>query len=56
MIVRQADGPRAGQKAECARGKPPVADFEAFCDRVGSKAVAQGLTERKLAALLKKDG
>jgi len=32
-----------------------VADFEAFCDRVGSKAVAQGLTERKLAALLKKD-
>jgi antitoxin Phd len=32
-----------------------VADFEAFCDRVGSKAVAQGLTERKLAVLLKKD-
>jgi antitoxin Phd len=32
-----------------------VADFEVFCDRVGSKAVAQGLTERKLAALLKKD-
>jgi prevent-host-death family protein len=32
-----------------------VADFEAFCDRVGAKAAAQGLTERKLAALLKAD-
>lgn len=30
-----------------------VADFEAFCDRVGAKAQAKGLTERKLAALLK---
>ncbi len=29
--------------------------FEAFCDRVGAKAAAQGLTERKLAALLKAD-
>ena len=32
-----------------------VADFEAFCDRVGAKAAAQGLTERKFASLLKTD-
>jgi prevent-host-death family protein len=32
-----------------------VADLEAFCDRVGAKAAVQGLTERKLAALLKAD-
>jgi len=32
-----------------------VADFEAFCDRVGEQAVGRGLTERKLAAILKKD-
>jgi antitoxin Phd len=30
-----------------------VADFQAFCDRVGEKAVANGLTDRKLAALLR---
>jgi len=30
-----------------------VADFQAFCDRVGEEAVAKGLTERKLAALLR---
>ena len=29
-----------------------VADFQAFCDRVGEQAVAKGLTKRKLAALL----
>jgi antitoxin Phd len=32
-----------------------VADFEAFCNRVGEKAVKRGLTERKLAALLRSD-
>jgi prevent-host-death family protein len=32
-----------------------VADFEAFCDRVGEKAAKRGLTERKLAALLRSD-
>jgi prevent-host-death family protein len=30
-----------------------VADFESFCNQVAEKAVARGLTERKLAALLK---
>jgi antitoxin Phd len=30
-----------------------VADFQSFCDRVGEEAVAKGLTERKLAALLR---
>lgn len=30
-----------------------VADFQAFCDRVGEQAVARGLTERKLGALLR---
>ena len=32
-----------------------VAEFQAFCDRVGRKAVAQGLTEKKLAQLLADD-
>lgn len=32
-----------------------VADFEAFCDRVGEKAAKRGLTERKLAGLLRPD-
>lgn len=32
-----------------------IADFERFCDRVGEKAVARGLTEEKLAALLTPD-
>jgi prevent-host-death family protein len=32
-----------------------VADFQAFCDRVSDKAAKRGLTERKLAALLKSD-
>lgn len=32
-----------------------VADFQAFCDRVGEKAAARGLTEDKLAALLRSD-
>ena len=32
-----------------------VADFQAFCDRVGDKAAARGLTEDKLAALLRSD-
>ena len=30
-----------------------IADFEAFCNRVGEKAAAAGLTEKKLAAILK---
>ena len=30
-----------------------VADFASFCDQVGDKAAALGLTERKLATLLK---
>ncbi len=32
-----------------------VADFQAFCDRVGANAAARGLTEDKLAALLRTD-
>jgi prevent-host-death family protein len=32
-----------------------VAEFQEFCDRVGRKAVAQGLTEKKLATLLADD-
>jgi hypothetical protein len=32
-----------------------VADFQAFCDRVGRTAVERGLTERKLASLLRTD-
>ena len=32
-----------------------VAEFQAFCDRVGRKAVAQGLTEKKLTQLLADD-
>ncbi len=30
-----------------------VADFQTFCDRVGEMAEQNGLTERKLAALLR---
>ena len=30
-----------------------VADFQSFCDRVGEEAVAKGLTERKLTAILR---
>ena len=30
-----------------------VADFQAFCDRVGERAVENGLTQSKLAALLR---
>jgi prevent-host-death family protein len=30
-------------------------DFEAFSDRVGAKAAKRGLTERRLAALLRSD-
>lgn len=33
-----------------------AAEFQAFCDRVSSKAVARGLTEKKLSALLTDDG
>jgi prevent-host-death family protein len=32
-----------------------VAEFQAFCDRVGRKAVEHGLTEKKLAQLLADD-
>ena len=32
-----------------------VADFQTFCDRVGQSAVERGLTERKLASLLRTD-
>jgi prevent-host-death family protein len=32
-----------------------VADFQAFCDRVGRTAVERGLTDRKLASLLRTD-
>lgn len=32
-----------------------VSEFQEFCDRVGRKAVEQGLTEKKLAALLADD-
>ncbi|HZT02102.1 MAG TPA: type II toxin-antitoxin system Phd/YefM family antitoxin [Steroidobacteraceae bacterium] len=32
-----------------------VAEFQEFCDRAGRKAVEQGLTEKKLAALLADD-
>jgi prevent-host-death family protein len=32
-----------------------VEEFQEFCDRVGRKAVEQGLTEKKLAALLADD-
>jgi prevent-host-death family protein len=32
-----------------------VAEFQAFCDRVGRKAAAQGLTEKKLTQLLADD-
>jgi len=30
-----------------------IEEFERFCDRVGAQAVARGLTEKKLAAILK---
>lgn len=30
-------------------------EFQQFCDRVGKRAVARGLTERKLAQLLAND-
>jgi len=33
-----------------------VAEFQAFCDRVAGKAVARGLTKRKLSLLLSGDG
>ena len=32
-----------------------VAEFQTFCDRVGRKAVEQGLTEKKLVQLLADD-
>jgi len=32
-----------------------VAEFQQFCDRVGRKAMAQGLTAKKLAQLLADD-
>src|ERR1700729_4362424 len=32
-----------------------AAEFERFCDRVGTQAVARGLTEEKLAAILADD-
>jgi antitoxin Phd len=32
-----------------------VVDYQAFCDRVGQTAVERGLTERKLASLLRTD-
>ncbi|MFN0315298.1 MAG: type II toxin-antitoxin system Phd/YefM family antitoxin [Burkholderiales bacterium] len=32
-----------------------VSDFQRFCDRVGEKAKARGLTEKKLAAILASD-
>ena len=32
-----------------------VVEFQEFCDRVGRKAVEQGLTEKKLAQLLADD-
>ena len=32
-----------------------VAEFQAFCDRVGRTAAEQGLTEKKLAQLLADD-
>jgi len=32
-----------------------IADFQAFCDRVGAQAAERGLTERKLGALLRAD-
>ncbi len=32
-----------------------VTEFQEFCDRVGRKAVEQGLTEKKLAQLLADD-
>jgi hypothetical protein len=32
-----------------------VADREASCNRIGEKAAKRGLTERKLAALLRLD-
>jgi len=30
-----------------------VAEFDRFCDRVGARAVSRGLTEKKLADILK---
>lgn len=32
-----------------------IAEFQEFCDRVGRKAVEQGLTEKRLAALVADD-
>lgn len=32
-----------------------VADFQSFCDRVGAKAAASGMTQSKLDALLRPD-
>ena len=33
-----------------------VADFQAFCDRIGRQAAERGLTESKLETLLRADG
>jgi len=58
VVIRRQSRDRAvlisPQEYERLRGVA-VADFEAFCDRVGAKAVAKGLTARKLTSLLKAD-
>jgi prevent-host-death family protein len=33
-----------------------IAEFDEFCDRIGARARKRGLTARKLAKLLSKDG
>ncbi len=56
VVIRRQSRDRAilisPQEYERLRGIA-VTDFEAFCDRVGEKAQAKGLSERKLATLLK---
>jgi antitoxin Phd len=56
VVIRRQSRDRAilisPQEYERLRGVA-VADFEAFCNRVGAKAQAKGLTERRLATLLK---
>ena len=56
VVIRRGSRDRAVLMSpqEYARLRGLVAaDFQTFCDRTGSKAEENGLTERKLAALVR---